>query len=202
MGKTIKNKNFFFLFTVIFITASGFLFPQDISNLQALNNIVDSSISIIVKENNLIGKSISVENKLVPVFSVFNNQIISSLNKYGVRLSDSVKSLKMSYSIEEAGVNYENLSRDGLFGKYYIERNFRLKGNYIIASKETALKNFSFSFRDTVQFDDLKKRENPSIPFTQGEIPAEPVWSSLLEPAVAVGGAAVIIYLFFAVRSK
>jgi len=41
-----------------------------------------------------------------------------------------------------------------------------------------------------------------SLPFTRAELPPEPFFSGLLEPAVAIGSAAVAIYLLFAVRSK
>jgi hypothetical protein len=48
----------------------------------------------------------------------------------------------------------------------------------------------------------VKSLENQALPFTKGEVPPEPLFSSLLEPAVALGTAAVVIYLFFSIRSK
>ena len=48
----------------------------------------------------------------------------------------------------------------------------------------------------------IKSLENESFPFTKGAVPPEPFLSGLAEPLIAIGTAAVIIALFFSIRSK
>jgi hypothetical protein len=65
-----------------------------------------------------------------------------------------------------------------------------------------SVKDFYYESIDTVEFDEIQTLENPSYPFTQGRIPTEPFMSNLFEPLVALTTAAVVIALFFKVRSK
>ena len=85
-----------------------------------------------------------------------------------------------------------------------MEREAALSGSYILKEDEKMIKSgmFNFSKIDTVKYDDINSLENQGIPFTTAEVPPEPFFSSLLEPAIAIGAAALTIYLFFNVRSK
>jgi len=189
-----------FLLAVCLFLPAGSGFAQYYSNLQVFCNLVDSSAMRLVKENNLAGRKITVIKSLPPAYSYFGNQLAASISKYsGVILSDTSNAVQVEYNIEEAKVSYGEMFRDGLFGSYNIEREILLKGNYSSGHK---VKTFQLAFSDTLKYDDIRNCENPAYPFTQGEIPAEPFWSSLLEPAVVVGSAAAAIYLFFSVRSK
>ena len=76
-----------------------------------------------------------------------------------------------------------------------------LSGNYFI-SNQSQVKDFKLTVVDTVNVENVQELENRSYPFTQGELPPEPFFSSLLEPIVAIGAAATVIILFFSVRSK
>jgi len=64
------------------------------------------------------------------------------------------------------------------------------------------VKNFKFNYIDTVDANKIKNIEDPAIPFTQAALPAEPFFSSIYEPVIAVGAAALTVILFFTVRSK
>jgi len=86
-----------------------------------------------------------------------------------------------------------------LLGDFYTERNIGVSGNYFI-SKNQAIKNFDIVKKDTVQIKDVEEIEDNSYPFTQGDIPAETFFSSILEPVVAISAAAITIILFFSVR--
>ena len=61
---------------------------------------------------------------------------------------------------------------------------------------------FSLSEEDRVPFSDIVKIENRALPFTQGRIPDEPLFSSLLEPIIAIGTTVVTVFLLFSVRSN
>jgi len=197
-GFYFKILKLFFIITVLLYPLN--LFSQPLTNFNVINNLVDSSVYQIVNENNLKNKKLVIEKYLPGQYSIFNNQISSSFLKYSG--TDSTGVVKLSYAVEEVKVVYQNLYRDGFLGEYYIERNISLKGNALINLNNSQAKPFALSVIDTVKYDELKNFENQAFPFTQGEIPAEPFWSSLLEPAVAIGSAAVAVYLFFSVRSK
>lgn len=197
-GFYFKILKLVFIITVLLYPAA--VYSQALTNYKILNDLVDSSVCRIVNENSLSGKKLTIEKFLPGQYSIFSNQVNSSFVRYSG--TDSLPNIKVSYAIEEAKVVYENMFRDGFLGDYYVERNIVLKGNCLVSNSNNQAKPFALSVRDTVKYDDLKNYENQAFPFTQGEIPAEPFWSSLLEPAVAIGSAAVVVYLFFSVRSK
>ena len=92
--------------------------------------------------------------------------------------------------------------RDGLLGDEKVPRILELKGNYLIKNSKETVKTFEYFYADTISVDEIKSVENISYPFTQAEVPAEPFFSNLWEPVIAIGAAAVAVYLFFSVRSK
>jgi hypothetical protein len=98
-------------------------------------------------------------------------------------------------------VRYTEPEKDGIFGDFFTERTIELSGNFFV-SNQSQVKDFTIAVKDTINVEDVEKVENRSYPFTRGELPPEPFFSSLLEPIVAVGAAAVIIILFFSVRSQ
>jgi hypothetical protein len=51
--------------------------------------------------------------------------------------------------------------------------------------------------KDSVNYDNINKIENYSLPFTRGTLPSEPLTPSLLEPIIAVSSAVLTIILFF-----
>ena len=76
-----------------------------------------------------------------------------------------------------------------------------LSGNYFI-SNQSQVKDFKITAIDTINVENVEYVENRSYPFTRGDLPTEPFFSSILEPVIAIGAAAVVIVLFFSVRSK
>ena len=104
--------------------------------------------------------------------------------------------------MEDAGLEYGEIDRDGWFGDYYVPRTLFIKGNYLNTSSNKGLQQFFITAIDTVKVEELELLENNSFPFTEGNIPAEPFLSSVWEPIIAIGVAAAAIILFFTVRSK
>ena len=149
---------------------------------------------------NKINLSLTLGN----AYSIFNNQIISSITKKNKSIVDSnIKdALTINYVIDKAGVQYEDMFRDGLLGDEKVPRILELKGNYLIKNSKETVKTFEYFYADTISVDEIKSVENISYPFTQAEVPAEPFFSNLWEPVIAIGAAAVAVYLFFSVRSK
>jgi len=191
-------------FLIIFLIFQPVSTAQTESNLEKFYSLVDSASTLLLKDIGL-AKEVNLELNLGNDYSIFANQIRGKLLSNGVKLvSDSQSasnSLKVNFVIDNCSVEYSDSFRDGFFGDFYIERNLKLSGNYLISSKSDLIK-FELTKTDTINADDYEKVENRSFPFTRGKPPEEPFFSSLLEPVVAVGAAAVAVILFFSVRSK
>jgi hypothetical protein len=189
----------------LFLMINVLLHAQTKTNLDVFKVLVDSSVSEALVNISDSPRDIFLDIKLAPAYSIFENQIFKSIKEQKNNISTSSNSpgnISLSYSIENAVVNYGEVFRDGFLGEHFTERKIFLSGNYRFQDKEMKVKDFYFQSIDTVKFDEIQTLENSSYPFTKGEIPAEPFLSNLFEPLVAVGTAAVVIALFFTVRSK
>lgn len=196
-----------FLFLIFFILISGnnFTKGQTISNLDIFYILTDSVATEIVT-------AIGSEKELLltinyPVdYSLLRNRIILSLNQNDYKVNEITGSNinNISVFIDSAFVNYYDLSRNGLFGSYHISRKVILSGNYqhLIDNELKREGEFSYSFNDRIPFESVQNVEFYSIPYTQGEKPAEPFLASIIEPVIAIGTAAAAIILFFTIRSK
>lgn len=199
-GVINKSLRFLFFTITIIVTTNA----QSPSNLERFYTAVDSATSSLLADL-ANTKEVKLELTLGSFYSVFANPIRGKLLKNGITIlpdqSSTENLTKVNFVIDDCNVSYNQPERDGLFGSFYSERTINLTGNYFISDK-SILKNFNISLKDTVKVDEIERLENRSYPFTHGEIPAEPFFSSLLEPIVAVGAAAITIILFFSVRSK
>ena len=178
---------------------------QTKTNLEVFKVLVDSSISEALADISDSQKEIYIDLKLGPSYSIFENQIFKSIQDQKKSInttSNSSENIGLSYSIENAVVNYGEVFRDGFLGDHFVDRKIHISGSYLFNSEEMRVKDFYYESIDTVEFDKIQTLENSSYPFTQGEIPTEPFMSNLFEPLVAITTAAVVIALFFSVRSK
>jgi hypothetical protein len=194
----------YFLTTLFNILICISAFGQTKTNLEIFYSLVDSSVNAMADEIPSNQNKINLSLTLGNAYSIFNNQIISSITKKNKSIVDSnIKdALTINYVIDKAGVQYEDMFRDGLLGDEKVPRILELKGNYLIKNSKETVKTFEYSYADTISVDEIKSVENISYPFTQAEVPAEPFFSNLWEPVIAIGAAAVAVYLFFSVRSK
>ncbi len=150
-------------------------------------------------------KDIYLDLKLGSSYAILEDQIFKSIKAHKKNISlisNPSENIGLSYSIENAVVNYGEIFRDGFLGDHFVERKIFISGSYRFQDKEVKIKDFYFDNIDTVKFDEIQTLENYSYPFTKGEIPSEPFLSNLFEPLVAITTAAVVIALFFTVRSK
>lgn len=196
------TKSLRFLFFAIIFQAS--IFSQPVSNLDKFYDLVDSASTKFVNDLNTTNK-VKLELTLGSDYVLFANQIRGKILKRGIELISDDQSannfVTASFVIDNASVTYSAPEREGFFGSFYTERVLQLSGNYFITSNQN-IKAFNLVDKDTINVEDVEKLENRSYPFTHGELPPEPFFSSLLEPIVAIGAAAVTIILFFSVRSK
>ena len=174
---------------------------QTKTNLEVLNQLVDSSV-VKINDNILsTEKTISLNYNTSDAFSVFRNQVVLDFARLGKTISNSSANI-IEYSIEDASVHYGDMFKEGIFGSYYVTRTVNLKGNYSIESSNSVPGKFNLAVIDSVAVDDITSLQNPAYPFTQDELPTEPFFSSLFEPVIAIGSAALAVILFFTVRSK
>lgn len=196
-GMISKSLRFLFFIVLVPVTTNA----QTISNLEKFYSLVDSASNLLIKDLT-IKDGVYLNLDFSPDFSVFNNQIRGKLLRSSIKLvNDDEAKVKVDFVIDECLVSYGEPRKDGWFGDFYTERTIKLSGNYFI-SNSVSVKDFSFEEADIVKVDDIEKIENRAFPFTKGELPPEPFLSSILEPIVAVGAAAITIILFFSVRSK
>jgi hypothetical protein len=201
ISRAIKMSSCFVFIFLLFQTS---VYSQSISNLDRFYSLVDSASSLLLKD---LGdaKKINLELNLGIDYSIFANQVRGKLLRAGKEIvktdSSSENTLTINFVIDNCFVGYSEPEKDGVFGDFLTERRIELSGNYFI-SNQSEVKDFKLTVKDTINVEDVEEVENRSFPFTQGELPPEPFFSSLLEPIVAIGAAAVTIFLFFSVRSK
>ncbi|MCK9212597.1 MAG: hypothetical protein M0P61_17335 [Ignavibacteriaceae bacterium] len=191
----LKRGSFLFLS----ISLSFQVYGQTKTNLELFFQLADSAannLTLNLKEE----KNFQIDFVLGKDYQVFQNSILSHFpNK---EIKDEEGKILVHFALTDVKVEYSEPERKGLFGSLWIKRTLHISGNYSIISNTNEVKNFSYTANDELPYEDIASVENSSFPFTQGKIPAEPFFSSLLEPAIALGSAATAVYIFFTARSK
>jgi hypothetical protein len=192
-----------FLSSLLFIVN---LYPQSSTNLEQFYSLTDSLTKQIIIELPDDQDKILLTQNLGEQYSLFSNHIKTAFIKNSTEILDiPMEELSIPHVnivIENAGVEYGEMFRDGWFGAHYVQRYCSLYGNYLQSFSAEGKKEFEYSIVDTVKVEDIKSLENESFPFTKGKIPSEPFLSGIAEPIIAIGIAAAVVILFFSVRSK
>jgi hypothetical protein len=192
-----------FLSSLLFIVN---LYPQSSTNLEQFYSLTDSLTKQIIIELPDDQDRILLTQNLGEQYSLFSNHIKTAFIKNSTEILDiPMEELSIPHVnivIENAGVEYGEMFRDGWFGAHYVQRYCSLYGNYLQSFSAEGKKEFEYSIVDTVKVEDIKSLENESFPFTKGKIPSEPFLSGIAEPIIAIGIAAAVVILFFSVRSK
>jgi len=190
------------VFVVFLFQISGY--SQITSNLDQFYTLVDSASDLLIKDLGGTNKA-NLELNFGVDYSVFANKVRGKLLRNGIQLvgdnPGEENFVRVNFVLDNCFVGYSEPEKDGVFGDFLSERTIELSGNYFI-SNQSHVKDFKLTVKDTIKVENVEEVENRSFPFTQGELPPEPFFSSLLEPIVAIGAAAVTIILFFSVRSK
>jgi hypothetical protein len=199
-------RNFCRLTIVAVFISVNFTSAQVKTNFEIITILIDETINnasagLPHNTNELTLNYYSTDN-----FGVLRSKVVSSLQDKKIALAgeSANEGVLLEFTVIDAGIKYTDSFRDGLFGNYLVERAAEVKGSYQISNNGviSELKEFETTRLDTLDYDSIEIIENRSIPFTQGEPPGEPFFSSLLEPAIALGAAVVTVYLFFTVRSN
>jgi len=191
----IKRGNRLLLFLLFSLSVNA----QTRTNLELFFQLADSAANGLI-QNLDSEREVKIDFVLGKDYQVFQNSILTRFqNKEIDRESGKIQ---VQFVLTEVKVEYDEPERKGLFGSFFVKRNMQFSGNYSIISESTMVKDFSYTINDDIPYENIEAVENSSFPFTQGKIPAEPFFSSLLEPAIALGSAAAAVYIFFSARSK
>ena len=200
---TLKLLPNLLLYFFVFQT-SGFSQTRD--NLEVFYALTDSLSNQIIEEIPGQEKIILLTLNLGESYALFANNIRSAFIKTGKEiLSAPIGELNyphVNIVIEGAGIEYGEMFRDGWFGDHLIPRYAAIYGNYLQSFSSEGKRDFMFEVMDTVKVEEIKYLENEFFSFTKGKIPPEPFLSGVAEPIIAIGTAAVLIALFFSIRSK
>lgn len=189
----------------VIVISSLTLQSQTKNNLDVFKDLVDYSIIQAFISSPDSQNEIFLNLKLGSSYNVFEDQIFQSVksqNKNVSSIHSSESNSELSYTMENASVTYGEIFRDGFLGEHFIPRKIFISGSYRFQTKTSLSNEFYHESVDTVKYDEIQSLENSSYPFTKGEIPTEPFMSNLFEPLLAITAAAVVIALFFTVRSK
>lgn len=198
----VTKKSFRFLFLVLILQSASF--SQTASNLDRFYTLIDTATNLLIKDLDDV-KKVNLELNFGVDYSVFANKVRGNLLRNGIQLvsdnSDEPNFVRVNFVVDNSFVGYSEPEKDGIFGDFFTQRSVELSGNYFI-SNHSKVNDFKLTAIDTINVEEVENVENRSYPFTQGELPPEPFFSSLLEPVIAIGAAAAVIILFFSVRSK
>jgi hypothetical protein len=200
----IPGKIFFLLIALTSLSLKGNC--QTKTNLEVFYSLTDSLVDQIVQQIPPKENQILLKLNLGESYSLFYNNIITRFQKNGKEILNYIPQElhipQVDIVIEGAGVEYGEMFKDGWFGSHYIQRYTTIFGNYLQSFSKEGKKEFEITKIDTVKVEDIKYLENDSFPFTKSTIPPEPFISGVAEPLIAIGTAAVVVALFFIIRSK
>lgn len=171
--------------------SSGEISPM--TNLEIIHSLIDSSFSSLPSDSFSGYEIIAPEE-----YSILQGRI-----KKNFAASGKASGAFLQYSLNSVKVRYADVFKDGIFGDFMVERRIEIKGSYVLTSGDKISSgDFTENYSDSLNYDKLSSVQFGSLPFTTNEIPEEPFFASLLEPAVAIGTAIVTVFLFFTVRSN
>lgn len=176
---------------------------QTKTNFELISQLVNESVNDISGMNT--SKDYTLEFVGADDYKIFEVKLIQALKSKNITIVKENKlSDKLTYSLGEIKIIYDNVFKDGIFGNYLVKRDAAIKGSYFLTNSGNMndVIPFNYYVSDTVLYSDISKLDNIAYSFSTSELPEEPFFSSTIEPAIAIGTAAVAVYLFFNIRSR
>ncbi len=188
------------LFTFFLLIFNLNLIAQPVTNLDKINNLLHS----VCKDVSSVTPSKLYLNFNAPGSLYFlKNRTELFFTENEKELTESSLDT-LNFNIEDANIVYSEMFKDGFFGDYFIVRVANLKGTYVLKEKNNVkiAKEFIVTSKDTINYDDINKVENLSLPFTRSKLPTGPVLPTIIEALIAIASSVVTVLLFFTVRSR
>lgn len=159
------------------------------TNLQIISNSIDSIASKSLTK--IYNKKINIQSRYEPITDKLSSTFLRLDSNF---ILVGSKSYKSQITLDTIIISYNEATG---------ERNITLTA-YIttLADDNIVVFPVSQTYKDTIDINSISTLEDESYPFTKGILVEESsFWDDVLEPAVYVGTAAIIIYLLFTVRS-
>jgi len=121
--KTVKIFPFFFLICTL-------IFGQSKSNLEIINELVDSSTSKIIAHLDDFQSTYKINLDSPQEYFTLNQKVINSFAEKGLKIDLDSSANTIIYSLVKVGVEYTNLFKDGLLGGYLMERKTTIIGDF------------------------------------------------------------------------
>jgi hypothetical protein len=189
---------------IFFLMSLSCLFAQSKTNFDIIDSLIYLSTEQISEELNL-NEEYFLEFIGADDYDILKSKVIQFLKYRDIGIVESEKKQnKLTYNLEAIKINYTDVFKDGLFGTYLVRRDAYLSGSFFLTKNGEIndVNSFNNSLADTVLYSEVSQLDNIAYPFTSAELPDEPFFSSTLEPVIAIGTAAVAVYLFFNIRSR
>jgi len=222
----MKDAALFGRFTHSTLTGLIFLFLATLSHIRAYSKeqgdppirtnleVFQTELSLLAAEvvqrsGDGLGESLFVTVRSSDTSWVARNTIVEALKKlnYSVFLLSSAgeaRGAAIDLGIVEMRVRYGDAFRESFLGTRKTERTISttISANVRNAQNEVLFAGaISKAYKDTVNVSQVPELESPSIFFTHGELRGTEFLEEVLEPIIIVGASAVVVYLFFTVRS-
>ena len=193
------------IISFLFLFLNFYLNAQTQNNLDLINVLIDNSVA---KTDSLLGGKQTIDLTVTTTQSleILKPKVLQAFNERGylLKTSNAESGISVNYNLTSANVEYKNSYSDGFFGGIALERQITVNGSFTIIKLNHIIQPIGFAETrtDTVKLDEIATLENRSIPFTQGQIPSQPLLSTFWEPIIVVGTLIVTVILLFTVRSK
>lgn len=193
------------IISFLFIVLNFYLNAQTQNNLDLINVLIDNSVA---RTDSLLGgkQTINLTVTTTQSLEILKPKILQAFNERGylLKTSNAESGISVNYNLTSANVEYKNSYSDGFFGGIALERQITVNGSFTIIKLNHIIQPIGFAETraDTIKLDEIANLENRSIPFTQGQIPSQPLLSIFWEPIIVVGTLIVTVILLFTVRSK
>ena len=180
------------------------------TNIEVMENLSRVLALTLAHQTDMVAhETCAVRAVRVNEFDVITQGFLEGLSEFPcVTLTDSLYT-PSSKSIEvrplNAFVRYSNAHRTGFFGTKKVERTVSVQLSIMMTHPRTGVVIFAgilSDYRsDSIAVEMINQVETPSLSFTKGELPQDAFFDRILEPIIVIGATALVVYLFFTVRS-
>lgn len=206
--KYLSEKYFLFLVCLTFFFFNQKSNSQDISDNAKFN--IETNIAGLQRICSLVSdsalKSFDKSNGCIKVKSsdaswLLESSLLNNAEKYNIKLKicDSINT-SIYAVLRDCKVVYEEINQDSLRRKIIIDADFIINN-----LNQSLSRNIRKEAQDTINVRYLPQIESNEQQISKGisyHSSSSNFWDKVLEPAIILGSAALIIILFFTVRSK
>jgi hypothetical protein len=205
------NRSLLFLFLTLVNTAfpkQDFIEKSLSTNVQMFQKAVSEITHSLLNELHITEQD-TVEVRVFSPHVFVEHQLIQSLREHRI-VTTAISHAYSNALVWETyptrtNVEYSRPFRVSFWGTRYIERSVTLALSLKLSRKQTSEMIFSgekyWSAKDTIRWDDVNTVENLSFDVTVGKKENVSWMDEYVEPFIILGTTAIVIFLFFTVRS-